>query len=727
MRLTFKIWMWLAVITGLVLVMDLTISYRQLTQELRKEAEFDARSIYGIMMATRRVYQQAFVDSGLPVNSKTLPFLPAHSFLRISRDFANWNRSGIRFNNVSDRPRNPANQADRHELLAMDWFRGNPKATERLEDIVDDSGTDYLLYAAPIWIEPSCLRCHDDPADAPYGIREAYPDAAWGYKVGELRGLVSIKIPMAKFEERRTDIWQTQLAKALGGYAVLFLTLGWLVDRIIIRRLTRLQGGVERIAAGDYGTRLQPKSQDEICALASSVNRMAAAIQDNIADRDRTAARVERLVFWDTLTGLPNRAMLLDRLAQTLALAARRGGQSALILLNIDRFKTINDACGHETGDLLLLAFGGRLKGLLREGDTCAHLAGDEFAILLPDLGSRPGAAGIQALTVAEKIHRDLLLPFGTDSRQDTALTASLGIALLPAGTDDTPQEVLRRADTALHRAKEAGGHQTAFFDPAMGHTAEQRFAVERDLRRGLAAGELRLHLQSQVDAGGGLVGAEALVRWQHPERGLLSPGVFIPIAEESDLIVGIGAWVLAEACRLLAGPELAGLRLSVNVSPRQFRHPGFVAWVRDLLATSGTDPRQLTLEVTESLMIGNVTDVAERMGELTALGIQLSVDDFGTGYSSLAYLKRLPLSEIKIDQSFVQDAPTDPADAALVDAMLAIAGHLGLTVVAEGIETAEQADFFNDRGPVIRQGYLYGRPEPAEAWLARRQQPSGA
>ncbi len=326
-----------------------------------------------------------------------------------------------------------------------------------------------------------------------------------------------------------------------------------------------------------------------------------------------------------------------------------------------------------------------------------------------------------RTLVVAEKIHATLRDPL--DVGEETVnITASLGLALFSDAPDETPEDILRRADTALHRAKAAGGNQSALFETSMGETAEQRFRVERELRNAIPAGELRLYLQPQVDVAGNLMGAEVLVRWQHPQRGLLPPGVFIPIAEESDLIVDLGAWVLAETCALMAREEMAGypLRLSVNLSPRHFRRTGFVPWIRDLLAAYGADPSRLTLEVTEGLMIDNLGEVIARMSELAALGIHFSVDDFGTGYSSLAYLKRLPIHELKIDKTFVQDAPSDPDDAALVETILSVARHLHLQVVAEGVETEAQAAFLNARGQVIHQGYLYGRPEPAETWIAR-------
>lgn len=836
MKLKGKVWLWLGALTGAILALDLAISHRKLDAELRAEAEYGARTVYGMMMATRRIYQQQFIDSGLPLDSRTIGFLPAHAFSRIARDFARWNDSGAIFNNVSDRPRNPRNQADADELAAMRWFRENPRAVERLDDIARADGKRYLLYTAPIWIEEFCLRCHGDPEDAPPGIRAAN-DSAYGYQVGDLRGVVSIKIPTAKLDERFHVVWHMQAIKSLAGYAILFLAVGLLLDRLVTRRLARLQAGAEQIAAGNYAARIAPESEDEICRLADVFNRMAAevqareqtltklslaieqspesvvitdlegrieyvnacftrntgysraeaigrnprllqsgktpaetframwtalaagaawqgelinrrkdgteyveianiapirsadgrvthyvAVKQDITDRKQAEAEIHRLAFHDAMTGLPNRALLLDRLELALAVAHRQGHLDALVLLNLDRFKYLNDAHGHTMGDLLLIAFGGRLAGLLREGDTLARVAADEFAILLQDLGPQRETASRRALAVAEKIHADMRTPFRLGENEETTLSVSIGITLSPESANDSTEEALRRADTALHRAKAAGGNQTAFFETDMGVAVRQRYAVESELRRAIAADELRLYLQPQVDPDGRLAGAEALVRWQHPERGLLPPALFIGIAEESDLIVDLGAWVLSEACRLMARETMAGhpLRLSVNLSPRQFRQPGFVPWIKELLAATGADPTHLTLEVTEGLVIDNVEAVVAKMGELAALGIHFSVDDFGTGYSSLAYLKRMPIHELKIDKSFIQDAPLDPNDAALVETILSVARHMHLQVVAEGVETAAQADFLNTRAAVIHQGYLYGKPEPAETWLAR-------
>ncbi|AGA34109.1 diguanylate cyclase/phosphodiesterase (GGDEF & EAL domains) with PAS/PAC sensor(s) [Thioalkalivibrio nitratireducens DSM 14787] len=455
------------------------------------------------------------------------------------------------------------------------------------------------------------------------------------------------------------------------------------------------------------------------------------ALKQDISELKHAEAEVHRLANYDRLTELPNRSLLMDRLAQTLASSSRHPQRSALILCNIDRFKILNEARGQASGDLLLKAVARRLDTLVRESDTVARLGADEFAILLQNLDPEQGSASRSAFSVAEKIHLALRHPFTLD--QDVVnITASIGITLWPedavprigsnASARDTPQEILRRADTALHKAKRAGGNQSAFFEAGMGEVAQLRFHLERELREGIPAGQLRLFLQPQVDAEGQIVGFEALVRWQHPGRGLLLPNAFIPVAEESDLIVEIGVWVLTETCELIAREKARGrpLRIAVNISPRHFKEAHFVPWVRDLIAATGIDGHSLTMEVTEGLMIDNFDDVIARMSALQELGIHFSVDDFGTGYSSLSYLKRLPIHELKIDKGFIQDAPTDPEDAALVETILNVAKDLGLTVVAEGVETAEQAAFLNSRARAVHQGHFYGRPEPAEAWLER-------
>ena len=448
-------------------------------------------------------------------------------------------------------------------------------------------------------------------------------------------------------------------------------------------------------------------------------NSRFVAVFSDMTEIQQAQQRVEQLAWRDPLTGLGNRALFLRQVEQTLVSAKREKHYADVLLLDLDRFKDINEARGLAAGDAMLKAVAHRFSRLLHEDDLLARLDSDEFAVLLPRLRTSREAAGHEALAVAEKLRAALREAFEVDG-EFIHIDASIGIVLLPESQEETAVDALRQADMALARAKAEGGGRTVFFEAAMGETVKERFQLEAELRGAIAGGQLRLYLQPQVNAAGRQVGAEALVRWQHPQRGLVMPGAFIPLAEASGLIIEIDQWMLSEVCRLLARLDTEGmtLRIAVNISPRHFQQPTFVADVRRHLSTRGADPMHLVLEVTEGLMIGDIADVIAKMTALSALGIHFSIDDFGTGYSSLAYIKRLPIHELKIDKSFIQDAATDPDDAALVETIVAVAHHLRLQVVAEGVETQAQADLLNAYGNIIHQGYLYGRPEPVEVWL---------
>ena len=438
----------------------------------------------------------------------------------------------------------------------------------------------------------------------------------------------------------------------------------------------------------------------------------------DISEQKQAEEKIIHLAYYDSLTNLPNRVLLMDRLSQLLTIRSHHQ-QSALVLINIDRFKNINDARGQTFGNILLQATATLLLKLVRDGDTLARMAADEFALLLPNLGSQAEMCGRDAHIVAEKILTHMEQPIIINNEK-ISITASIGISLFNKKIKGGTDEILRRAATALHRVKDKGGNQCSFYETDMSEIVEQRFLIEKELHEAIANDELRLFLQPQVDSKLQLFGFESMVRWQHPERGLISPGIFIPIAEESDLIIELGEWVLQKALSLSAKGDMAGhpFRLSVNLSPRHFRKKNFIPWLKKIFNSTGADPNHLTLEVTESLLIDNIHEIIAKMNELSSMGIHFSIDDFGTGYSSLAYLKRLPIHELKIDRSFIQDAPLNTGDAALVETILSVAKHMGLNVVAEGVETEEQASFLKQRAKVIYQGYLYGKPEPAEVWF---------
>ena len=438
----------------------------------------------------------------------------------------------------------------------------------------------------------------------------------------------------------------------------------------------------------------------------------------DISRNTEAEAEIHRLAFYDPLTQLPNRRLLLDRLQQALTATGRSGRQGALLFIDLDNFKVLNDTLGHDKGDLLLQQVAQRLGGSVREVDTVARLGGDEFVVMLEGLGAGPEKAGPQARMVGEKILAALNRPYLLGEHKHHS-TPSIGITVF--GEDhDTVDELLKRADFAMYQSKAAGRNTLRFFDPEMQAAVTARASLEAELRQGLQDGEFLLHYQPQVDGRGRLEGVEALVRWQHPLRGLVSPGEFIPLAEDSGLILPLGQWVLETACmqlvRWAAMADMAHLTVAVNVSARQFHHPDFVEQVLAMLDRTGADPVKLKLELTESLLLADVEEVIARMTVLKARGVGFSLDDFGTGYSSLGYLKRLPLDQLKIDQTFVRDVLTDPNDAAIAKAIITLGQSLGLAVIAEGVETEGQRGFLARHGCDAYQGFLFGRPVPAQS-----------
>jgi diguanylate cyclase (GGDEF)-like protein/PAS domain S-box-containing protein len=436
----------------------------------------------------------------------------------------------------------------------------------------------------------------------------------------------------------------------------------------------------------------------------------------DISLRKQSEEQIRNLAFYDPLTQLPNRRLLLDRLHQSIASSVRTGRQGALLFIDLDNFKSINDTQGHAVGDLLLIEAAKRLQACVREGDTTARLGGDEFVVLIEDMDNDEQAAASQAEIVGEKILAAIRHPYLINEHEFHS-TASIGVTLF-RGQVKTMEEMLKRADVALYQAKAEGRDTLRFFDPAMQAAVSARVAMESDLRRAILEQEqLQLYYQAQVDSAGRLTGAEALVRWRHPERGMVSPAEFIPLAEESGLILPLGHWVLATACEQLtvwaARPEMAHLTVAVNVSAKQFHLPTFVEEVLALVDYFKVEPARLKLEITESLMVANVNDIIAKMAALKARGINFSMDDFGTGYSSLSYLKRLPLYQLKIDQSFVRDVLTDPNDAAIARIIVSLAQSMNLAVIAEGVETEAQREFLEQNGCHAFQGYLFSKPVP--------------
>ncbi len=437
----------------------------------------------------------------------------------------------------------------------------------------------------------------------------------------------------------------------------------------------------------------------------------------DITERIAYEAQIENLAFFDPLTKLPNRRLMTDRLLQAMTMSKRTGKQGALMMIDLDNFKALNDSLGHEMGDLLLIEVAERLTSNLREGDTVARLGGDEFLIILRGLheGEQAVLAVKQiAAKIQEHLRQQYLLKTQEGDEHIHHCSSSIGITLF-RGTQLKADELIKRADTAMYQAKHAGRDTFRFFDPAMQAAVIARSLLEVDLRNAVDEHELQLYFQPQLEHSGKVIGAEALVRWLHPRRGLVSPAEFIPLAEESGLILAIGEWVLDHACQQLArwaqDEATAHLTLAVNVSARQFAQNNFVDEVKQLLARTGASAARLKLELTESLLLENTEEIIAKMRELNALGLAFSLDDFGTGFSSLSYLKRLPLFQLKIDQSFVRDVLTDPNDAAIAKTIVALAQSLGLGVIAEGVESAAQRDFLASVGCYTYQGYFFCKP----------------
>jgi diguanylate cyclase (GGDEF)-like protein/PAS domain S-box-containing protein len=440
-------------------------------------------------------------------------------------------------------------------------------------------------------------------------------------------------------------------------------------------------------------------------------------IETDITQRKHVEQQVLKLAFYDPLTQLPNRRLLLDRLGHALAACARTGRSGALLFLDLDNFKSLNDTLGHDKGDQLLKLVARRLQAQVpRASDTVARHGGDEFVIVLEDLSGDEQAAAAAAEVVAEKIQHVFETPFELGEHHVHS-SASVGVAMFDRRVTDT-DEMLKRADLAMYQAKASGRNVVRFFDQRMQTLVEARVKLEGELRTGVQRGQFCLRYQRQTDDTGRTVGAEALVRWSHPNQQLVLPSQFIPLAEETGLILGLGRWVIETACQQLVSwaddPRTANVTLAVNVSARQFRQPDFVDNVLEIVDRTGADPARLKLELTESLLIENFEHTIENMKALKAKGISFALDDFGTGYSSLSYLKRLPLDQLKIDQSFVRDVLTDPNDAAIARTILGLGQTLGMDVIAEGVETQKQRDFLAEHGCRTFQGYFFGTPVAA-------------
>jgi diguanylate cyclase (GGDEF)-like protein/PAS domain S-box-containing protein len=507
------------------------------------------------------------------------------------------------------------------------------------------------------------------------------------------------------------------------------LELGVWVDPADRKHLSELLH--ENAACQDLEFRLRKKSGESIWILLScSTMEIEGDVCLLCVIRDLSHAKaaedeIHTLAFYDPLTHLPNRRLLLDRVEQALAASVRDRSKKAMLYVDLDNFKTLNDTLGHEAGDVLLNAVAQRLLACTREVDTLARLGGDEFAIMLEDLSESAEDAADQAGHIAARIATADCAPYLIAGRE-YHIRSSIGISIF-GSESKSAHEILQQAEIAMFQAKAAGRKTVRFFAPALQAAVNARAAIEEELREAVDKNQMELFYQPQVGAKG-LVGVEALIRWNHPHRGLLGPEQFIPLAEETGLILPIGQWALEAACKQLSEwstlPAAAHLKVAVNISARQFHQPEFVDQLLSALYRSGANPANLGLELTESMLLENIEDVIKKMSTLKARGLRFSLDDFGTGYSSLSYLKRLPLDQLKIDRAFVRDILSDVTSGAIAQTIVALSRAMGLSVIAEGVETQEQRAFLSGLGCHVFQGYLYSRPirldEFERVWLHR-------
>ena len=968
MKLNSKIWLLTAGVLAAAVALDALVSLDQLERGIRLELERDARNIKGILMSTRRIYHQQFLASDIALSEKTLGFLPAHAMSRISADFPNWSQSGLRFNNVSDRPRNPYNKADQDELAAMQWFRQHPAEEERLTRIVGEGGQSLFHYTAPIWTEAYCLKCHGERNQAPSTISANY-DSAYGYRVGELRGVMSIKLPEEALRQREYGFWWQRFLLRIGGYVVLLLLLGASLNRLVSTRLARLERSSQRIAAGNFSERVDLGGSDEVGRLAGQFNLMAEAVDlrneamerseqryqelvrripsgvyrlrmrrnhgyafdyvsprfcalidvdaeacladaqtatarvhpedlqsflrnngrvevdllpsrsearflvagttrwmltestptmdgngdllwdgvmtditerkeaedrlrltqlafansqeamlvtdadgrilevnpafseitgythdeaigknpsmlqsgkqsaafyadmwQTLLEEDRwegefwnrrkdgrlyiqhakisavrdaggqiiryvgvasdvtlireSQRRVEHLAYYDFLTNLPNRSLFADRLKQAIAQTDRHGKLLAVAYLDLDGFKPVNDAWGHQAGDLLLMEVARRLQSCVRAGDSVARMGGDEFVLLFGN------ANDVHEIELAiRRILAAISLPINIGGRV-AGITASIGLTIYPNDGQDA-DTLLRHADQAMYAAKQLGKNRFHLFDSDSDRRLQEHHEILGRIKQGIAAGEFRLYYQPKVDMRSGkVVGAEALIRWQHPQRGLLLPGDFLPIVDSSDFAIKLGEWVIEQALRQMtawSGQQLE-LPVSVNISGAHLQDPSFLPCLSRLLDSyPAVRPQLLDLEILETTAMEDIAATTKIIDACAALGVGFALDDFGTGYSSLTYFRRLPTQWLKIDQSFVRNMLDDADDLAIVEGVISLAHTFQRQVIAEGVEAVEHGIPLMQFGCNQAQGYAIARPMPAAQipeWIRNWQSP---
>lgn len=793
-----------------VLLLFIVVSYKayeqyhQIQNTQRLVVLNESQSLANFISAFRQTYQDAFIRNHIDINEKTINLLPVKTIPEISNRFSSSVDGGIVIRTVSDRPRNMDNMANDFELEMIQYFKKHPK--EKQKFIQKDNA---FYYTQPLYVKESCLKCHGKRVDTIPSIRDKYANA-YDYKLGDIRGLLNIKIKERNFFALMYTDFIDTLIGTIFLYIIFLIIIYVLIkklrlkDKLYTHKLesdiktktyeikkqkevfeTLFEKSADGILIIDDGkfiqcnekivkmlhynskeellnthpSELSPEFQpDGRNSYEKAEEMLSIAIENNghqfewlhikangetflaevtltpitlnnrnvihvawrdISDKKKAQeALIEQKdildyqVHHDALTGLPNRTLFNDRLEHGIELSKRHSTKLALFFIDLDQFKQINDSLGHQVGDRVLIAVAERIKAKIRKDDTLSRLGGDEFTIIMEDIKELEDAS-----LLAQKIQKVLTQPIHIEGH--TLYTScSIGISLYP--DDDTDaNNLIKYADAAMYKAKEEGRNNFQFYSSEMTKFSLERMVMKSSLRQAIDNEEFIVYYQPQVDASTGkIIGMEALIRWQHPVMGLLLPERFISLAEESNFIIELDQWVMTTAMRQIHKWYEAGFNpgiLALNLSMRQLRHNDFIQILKESMTAIDFKPEWLELEVTESEMMTKPEESIMKLVQISKLGIEIAIDDFGTGYSSLAYLKRLPVDKLKIDQSFVEGLPHDKEDVSIVKAIIALAKSLGLDLIAEGVETGAQKKFLLENGCKNIQGNYYGEPMPAE------------
>jgi diguanylate cyclase (GGDEF)-like protein/PAS domain S-box-containing protein len=778
--------------------------YHQIQNTQKLVVLNESRSLANFISAFRQTYQDAFLRNHIDINEKTINLLPVKTITEISNRFSSSVDGDIVIRTVSDRPRNMDNMANDFELDMIQYFKKHPK--EKQKFIQKDNA---FYYTQPLWVKESCIQCHGKREDVILSIRDKYENA-YDYKLGDIRGLLNIKINERDFFALMYTDFIDTLIGTIFLYMIFLIIIYVLIkklrlkDKLYTHKLesdiktktyeikkqkevfeTLFEKSADGILIIDDGKfiqcnekivkMLQYNSKEELLnthpyelspefqpdgssSYEKAEEMISIAIENNghqfewlhtklngetflaeitltpitlnhrnvihVAWRDisdKKKAQEELLqqkdildyqAHHDALTGLPNRTLFNDRLEHGIELSKRHGTKLALFFVDLDQFKQINDSLGHQVGDRVLIAVAERIKAKIRKDDTLSRLGGDEFTIIMEDIKELEDTS-----LLAQKIQKVLTQPIHIEGHT-LYISCSIGISLYP--DDDTDaNNLLKYADAAMYKAKEEGRNNFQFYSSEMTKFSLERMVMKTSLRQAIDNEEFIIYYQPQIDAvTGKIAGIEALIRWQHPVMGLLLPERFISLAEESNFILELDQWVMTTAMRQMYKWYEAGLNpgvLALNLSMRQLRHDDFIQILKESMTAIDFKPEWLELEVTEREMMTKPDESIIKLAQISKLGIKIAIDDFGTGYSSLAYLKRLPVDKLKIDQSFVEGLPHNKEDVAIVKAIIALAKSLGLDLIAEGVETDAQKEFLLDSGCKNMQGNYYGEPLPAE------------